>query len=128
MKTKLTLLFIAIAGFFVQAQNTEACTETLSLMTTSVKAKDATSYDYLTTLRKDCPSFHKSIYSFGELAIKLKIEKATTPQDKEKYVRDLLKLYDEHDQYFPGNGAGNKMKKGLVLFENKVGTDRKSVV
>lgn len=122
MKTKLTLLFIAAASFFVQAQNTEACTETLSLMATSVKSKDASAYDYLTTLRKDCPSFHKSIYSQGEFAIKLKIEKAANPAEKEKYVRDLLKLYDEHDQYFPNNGAGNKMKKGLALFENKVGT------
>ena len=121
MKTKLTLLLVAAASFFVQAQNTEACTETLSLMATSVKAKDVTSYDYLTTLRKDCPSFHKSIYTLGEFAVKLKIEKATTPQDKEKYVRDLLKLYDEHDKYFPENGAGNKMKKGLALFDNKVG-------
>ena len=122
MKTKLTLLLVAAASFFVQAQNTEACTETLSLMSTSVKAKDVTSYDYLTTLRKDCPSFHKSIYTLGEFAVKLKIEKATTPQDKEKYVRDLLKLYDEHDKYFPENSAGNKMKKGLALFDNKVGT------
>lgn len=122
MKKSLTLLFIATASFFSQAQNTEACTEAISLMTTSVKAKDVNSYDYLTTLRKDCPTFHKSIYTYGELAIKLKIEKATTPQEKEKYVRDLLKLYDEHDQYFPNNGAGNKMKKGLALFENKIGT------
>lgn len=122
MKTKLTLLFIAVTSFFVQAQNTEACTETLSLMSTSVKAKDVTAYDYLTTLRKDCPSFHKSIYTLGEFAIELKIAKATTPQEKEKYVRDLLKLYDEHDQYFPNNGAGNKMKKGLALFDNKIGT------
>ena len=122
MKTKLTLLLIATASFFIQAQNTEACTETLSLMATSVKAKDVSGYDYLTTLRKDCPSFHKSIYSQGEFAIKLKIEKAANPADKEKYVRDLLKFYDEHDQYFPNNGAGNKMKKGLALFENKVGT------
>ncbi len=123
MKKSLTLLFIATASFFSQAQNTEACTEAISLMTTSVKAKDVNSYDYLTTLRKDCPTFHKSIYTYGELAIKLKIEKATTPQEKEKYVRDLLKLYDEHDQYFPGNGAGNKMKKGLALFDNKIGTN-----
>jgi hypothetical protein len=122
MKTKLTLLFIAAASFLVQAQNTEACTETLSLMATSVKSKDASAYDYLTTLRKECPSFHKSIYSQGEFAIKLKIEKAANPAEKEKYVRDLLKFYDEHDQYFPNNGAGNKMKKGLALFENKVGT------
>lgn len=122
MKTKLTLLFIAVTSFFVQAQNTEACTETLSLMSTSVKAKDVTAYDYLTTLRKDCPSFLKSIYTLGEFAIELKIAKATTPQEKEKYVHDLLKLYDEHDQYFPNNGAGNKMKKGLALFDNKIGT------
>ena len=122
MKTKLTLLLIATASFFIQAQNTEACTETLSLMATSVKAKDVSGYDYLTTLRKDCPSFHKSIYSQGEFAIKWKIEKAANPADKEKYVRDLLKFYDEHDQYFPNNGAGNKMKKGLALFENKIGT------
>jgi hypothetical protein len=122
MKKRLTLFFIAVTSFFVQAQNTEACTETLSLMSTSVKSKDVAAYDYLTTLRKDCPSFHKSIYTLGEFAIKLKIEKATTPQDKEKYVRDLLKLYDEHDQYFPDNGAGNKMKKGLALFDNKVGS------
>lgn len=122
MKTKLTLLFIAAASFFVQAQNTEACTETLSLMATSVKAKDVAAYDYLTTLRKDCPSFHKTIYSQGEFAVKLKIEKAANAQEKEKYVRDLLKLYDEHDKYFPNNGAGNKMKKGLALFDNKVGT------
>lgn len=122
MKTKLTLLFLVTASFFINAQNTEACTETLSLMVTSAKAKDPGAYDYLTVLRKDCPSFHKSIYSFGEAVIKLKIEKATTAQDKEKFVRDLLKLYDEHDQYFPGNGAGNKMKKGLALFDNKIGT------
>ena len=123
MKAKLTVLFIAVASMFVQAQNTEACTEAISLMASAVKAKDVSAYVYLTTLRKDCPSFHKSIYSQGEFAIELKIEKATTPEEKEKYVRDLLKLYDEHDQYFPGNGAGNKMKKALALFDNKIGTN-----
>ena len=54
----------------------------------------------------------------------MKIDKATTPQDKEKYARDLMKFYDEHDLNFPNNGAGNKMKKGLVLFDNKLGTDK----
>lgn len=124
MKSKLSLLFIVATTLFVQAQNTEVCTENLSLMGTSVQAKNPDAYDYLTMLRKDCPSFHKGIYSYGEAAIKLRIEKATTPADKEKYVRDLMKLYDEHDQYFPNNGAGNKMKKGLVLFENKIGTSQ----
>lgn len=125
MKTKLSLLLIAIAGLFTQAQNTEACSENLQLMAQDYKDKNVVSaYDYLTLLRKDCPSFHKTIYSYGELVIKMKIEKATTPQDKEKYARDLMKFYDEHDLNFPNNGAGNKMKKGLVLFDNKLGTDK----
>ena len=124
MKTKLSLLFLAVSSLFVQAQNTEVCTENLSFMGQLVKEKNPEAYDYLTLLRKDCPSFNKGIYSWGELAIKMKIEKATTPQEKEKYARDLMKFYDEHDLNFPNNGAGNKMKKGLVLFDNKIGTDK----
>ncbi len=124
MKTKLSLLLIATASLFVQAQSTDACTENLSFMGQLVKEKNAEAYDYLTLLRKDCPSYNKAIYSYGEFAIKLKIDKATTPAEKEKYARDLIKLYDEHDLNFPNNGAGNKMKKGLVLFDNKIGTDK----
>ncbi|WP_320815862.1 hypothetical protein [Flavobacterium sp.] len=122
MKTKLTLLFAIATGFFAQAQSPEACTETLSLMASSAKAKDPSAYEYLTTLRKDCPSFHNGIYTYGEFVINQAIDKATTPADKEKYVRDLLKLYDEHDKNFPNNGAGNQMKKAMTLFENNIGT------
>lgn len=124
MKTKLSLLFIAAASLFVQAQNTEVCTENLSFMGQLVKEKNVEAYDYLTLLRNDCPSFNKAIYSYGEIAIKMKIDKATTPQDKEKYARDLMKFYDEQDLNFPNNGAGNKMKKGLILFDYKIGTDK----
>ena len=122
MKTKLSLLFVIVAGFFVNAQNNEACTETLSLMASSVKAKDPAGYDYLTTLRKDCPSFDKRVYSYGEFAIKQKIDKASGAE-KEKYVRDLMQFYDENYKYFPSEGAGVDMKKGLALFNYKVGTN-----
>lgn len=124
MKKKLSIVLIALAGLFVQAQNNEACLENLSFMGQLVKEKNPEAYDYLTILRKDCPSFDKGIYSWGELAIKIKIDKATTPQEKEKYARDLIKFYGEHDLNFPNNGAGNKMKKGLVLFDYKIGTDK----
>ncbi|MFD2908271.1 tetratricopeptide repeat protein [Flavobacterium ardleyense] len=124
MKTKLSILFIVVASLFVQAQNSEVCTENLSFMGELVKAKNPEAYDYLTILRKDCPSFNKAIYSYGEIAIKMKIDKATTPAEKEKYARDLMKFYDEHDLNFPNNGAGNKMKKGLILFDYKIATDK----
>ncbi|WP_445455855.1 tetratricopeptide repeat protein [Flavobacterium sp. HNIBRBA15423] len=120
MKTKLSLLFVIAVGFFTNAQN-EACTETLSLMASSVKAKDPSGYDYLTTLRKDCPSFDKRIYSYGEFAIKQKIDNATGAE-KEKYVRDLMKFYEENYKYFPSEGVGVDMKKGLALFNYKLGT------
>lgn len=122
MKTKLTLFLALIAVFAVQGQNTDACTETLTLMGSSVKAKDASAYDYLATLRKDCPAFHKGIYSYGEIAIKLKIDSTSDVAEKEKYVRDLMKLYDEHAANFPQYGKGTKMKKGLALFNYNIGT------
>ena len=121
MKTKLSLLFVTAVSLFVNAQNSEACTETLSLMASSVKAKDPAGYDYLTTLRKDCPSFDKRVYSYGEFAIKQKIDNASGAE-KEKYVRDLMKFYDENFKYFPQEGAGVDMKKGLALFNYNIGT------
>lgn len=121
MKTKLSLLFVTAVSLFVNAQNNDACTETLSLMASSVKAKDPAGYDYLTTLRKDCPSFDKRVYSYGEFAIKQKIDGATGAE-KEKYVRDLMKFYDENFKYFPQEGAGVDMKKGLTLFNYNLGT------
>ena len=116
MKKTLTLLALTAISYIGYTQNAEACTENISLLATSVKAKDGAAYDYLTTLRKDCPSFHKGIYTYGEFAIKQKIDAAKDNAEKEKYVADLLKLYDEYFKYFPNDGAGVEMKKGLALF------------
>jgi len=116
MKKTLTLLALTAISYIGYTQNAEACTENISLLATSVKAKDGAAYDYLTTLRKDCPSFHKGIYTYGEFAIKQKIDAAKDNAEKEKYVADLLKLYEEFFKYFPNDGAGVDMKKGLALF------------
>jgi tetratricopeptide (TPR) repeat protein len=122
MKTKLTLLFALAITFIANAQSPDACAETLSLMASSVKAKDASAYEFLETLRKECPSFHKGIYSYGEFAIKLKIDNAKDAVEKEKYVRDLMKLYDEQALYFPENSKGVDMDKGLALFNYNIGS------
>ncbi|MDK2771757.1 MAG: hypothetical protein KYX68_05950 [Flavobacterium sp.] len=122
MKTKLTLVLFAVVSFFASAQD---CTETLSLMATSVKAKDVAAYDYLTTLRKNCANFDERVYRFGEFAIKQKIEAAGENKvEKEKYVRDLMKLYDEYYTNFPTSVYSQSVdvKKGLALFDNNVGS------
>ncbi len=121
MKTKLTLLLIATTSFFATAQNNEACTENLSLMASNAIAKDASAYTYLNELRKTCPSYDKRIYSYGEYAIKNMIAAAPEGAEKERLVRDLMKLYDENLQYFPETGSGADMKKGLALFNYTTG-------
>ena len=121
MKTKLSLLFVAAFGFFAQAQD---CVETVSLMGTAVKANDPSAYEYLTQLRKDCPTVHKAVYTYGEFAIKQQIERVKeNPTEKAKYVQDLVKLYDEYATNFPQYGkAGVDVKKGLALFDYGAGT------
>jgi hypothetical protein len=120
MRTKLTLLALA-ASFFSFAQNVD-CAETLSLMATSAKAKDASAYDYLNSLRKECPTYDYRTYAYGIFAIRNNIDKAKDNTEKEKYVRDLLKLYDEYQQYFPQKSGNIDMKKGLELFNYNVGS------
>lgn len=121
MKTKLSLLFVAAFSFFAQAQD---CVETVSLMGTAVKANDPSAYEYLTQLRKDCPTIHKAVYTYGEFAIKQQIDRVKdNPTEKAKYVQDLVKLYDEYAANFPQYGkAGVEVKKGLALFDYNVGT------
>ena len=116
MKKTLTLLALTAISYLGYTQNSEACTENISLLASSVKAKDGAAYDYLTTLRKDCPSFHKGIYYYGELAIKQRIESSKNESEKEQNIADLFKLYEEYFKYFPSDGAGVDMKKGLALF------------
>lgn len=121
MRTKLSLLFATAFSLFLQAQD---CTETVSLMGSAVKANDPSAYEYLTQLRKDCPTVHKVVYTYGEFAIKQQIERVKdNATEKAKYVQDLVKLYDEYATNFPSYGKpGLTMKKGLALFDYSVGT------
>lgn len=127
MKTKLSLLVVVLANAFAFAQS-ETCAENLSLMASSVKAKDITAYDYLAPLRKDCATSNELIYRYGEFAIKLKIDKAANDSEKEKYVRELLGLFDEHFKNYPTSSyaKGVEMKKGMALFNYNVGTKEES--
>ena len=123
MKAKLTLVLLIAASFFVNAQGGDKCPEDIQYLVQFSKSKDYNdAYPYLQSMRKECPSYHKAIYIYGEFILKDKIENAQTPEEKEGFVKDLVALYGEHDKNFPGNGAGNTMKKGMLLLENKVGT------
>ena len=119
MKKKLTLLFVAAASLFVTAQE---CGETLSLMSSSAKAGDPAAYTYLDKLRKDCPTESYLTYVYGAILFNKKIDAATTEAEKIALKDELFKLYDEYETHFPEKAVGLNMDKGLVLFNNGIGT------
>lgn len=125
MKTKVTILLLSFFGFIsqVSAQSEAECAEKLSVFAELAKVKNyEEAYPHLQLLREKCSSYHIAIYTYGEPTLKYYIENAATPEAKEKQVRDLILLYNQHDNNFPNNGKGNNIKKALVLFNNNIGT------
>jgi tetratricopeptide (TPR) repeat protein len=127
MKTKLTLVLLIAFSFLTNAQSGDKCPEYLQYLVQFTKSKEYNdAYTYLQNMRKECPTHHKAIYIYGEFILKDKIDNAQTPEEKEALVKDLVALYGEHDKYFPGNGAGNTVKKAMLLLDNNIGTKQEA--
>jgi len=129
MKKKLYFVAIAVMGVsFVakaQAQNPE-CMTNLSIFSEHVKVKN---YDAAYTPWKmvydNCPSLHYATYVYGERILKDKIEKASGA-DKDKYINELLGLYDNSIKYFPSKttAADVAIDKTLLKYDNKKASDQ----
>ncbi|MCR9181331.1 MAG: tetratricopeptide repeat protein [Flavobacteriaceae bacterium] len=126
MKTKITFLFLALlfAGKTSYASNNEDCTVTLSLFAEAAKIENyKAALPYLEELRKNCASFHLTIYQYGERLYKNSIENAPQDQKMTQY-NEYKKLLRERLQHFP-----NKTTEGgiladfaQVMFDNKIGS------
>jgi len=126
MKTKLTLLFIALVGAvgLVSAQATEECITTMSIFSEHAKVKNYdAAYEPFMKLRKDCPTTSFALYQYGERILHHKIENSTGAEQK-AFLDDLKKLYEEKKTHF-----ASKAKEGddisdvaLTMYENKIGT------
>ena len=123
MKKSLTLVLLVATSFFVNAQSTEKCAEELQYLVQYGKAKQFDeAYPVLQSMRKNCPSYHVAVYLYGEFILKNKIDNAEGVEAKEAQVRDLLLMYDQFKKNYPDKAIAIAMKKGMVLFENNVGT------
>jgi tetratricopeptide (TPR) repeat protein len=122
MKTKITLLltlfFLAVNVSFGQE---EECMTNLSIFHEYVKGKN---YDAAiepwTKVRNACPKFNIAIYSDGEKILEHKIDNATGA-DKALFINDLLKLWEERGEHFPGDTPkGEYLAKGCQLtYDNR---------
>ena len=63
-------------------------------------------------LKTNCaPNFNYAIYAYGSKILKHKL-KTAEGEDKAKYAKDLVALYEDQLKYYP-----EKSKVGMILFE-----------
>ena len=85
------------------------------------KAKKITeSLDTWTDVSKNCPKENEAVYKDGIEIIQYKIDNAASTEEKEKLVRDVLKLYDQYNKYFPLTTQDFEVNKAMTLVANKI--------
>lgn len=128
MKKELYFMMIAVLGIVgkssAQAQNPE-CMTNLSIYAEHAKVKN---YDAAYTpwkmVYENCPALNKANFSLGERILNYKIENSTGA-DKDKYISELMAMYDNSMKYFPTkyNEAGVAIDKALLMYDNKMASD-----
>jgi len=125
MKTKLYFTAILLLGSMAitnaQAQNTE-CMTNLSIYVEHAKVKN---YDAAYTpwqmVYETCPAINLANFTVGERILKDKIKKSSGA-DKDGFISDLMKLYDNRMIHFPAKTkmADMEIKKVLGKYDNKM--------
>jgi len=118
MKTK--LLFLLWLPVFCFSQNSEKeCADTERQLDTLVKADK---YDMAYLLwESSAKCISESINMNGEKILVHLLAAPTTDAQKQKYIAELLKIYESDDKSFPGNKRSNLVKRAKVLQQYQIG-------
>ena len=82
--------------------------------------KIADAFEPWSEVRKNCPKENETVYTDGIKILQYKIENAKSAEEKEKLVRDVLKLYDQYNKNFPLSNPDFEVNKAMALFNNKI--------
>jgi hypothetical protein len=78
------------------------------------------SFDAWTDVSKNCPKESETLYTDGIEIFQYKIDNAASAEEKEKLVRDVLKLYDQYNRNFPLTTQDFEVRKAMFLVSNKI--------
>ncbi|MDO5104607.1 hypothetical protein [Capnocytophaga sp.] len=127
MKRKILLAAFVASVFYatnVQAQGCEQDVEikqNLSLFNEDAKAKryDA-AYPVWKSVYEKCPSINAAVFTRGEVILKHKISKSNGAE-KEQFIKDLNKLYQDYNKYFPTRYATANVyvDQAMLAFDQK---------
>lgn len=113
----LGVLFITNSG---NAQKFDCASKITEYQDLFKSNKIAESFDPWNDVRKNCPKENESIYIDGFQILEYKIENAASNEEKEKLVRDVLKLYDQYNKNYPLTTADFEVNKAMTLVNNKI--------
>ncbi|MGV9003383.1 tetratricopeptide repeat protein [Flavobacterium sp.] len=83
-------------------------------------AEAFTSWEFV---KNKCPKQSELIYTDGFKIVQYKIENAKDEEEKEAFVRQLMKLYDQYYKYFPQSIEDYTIYKALALIDNSIDAD-----
>jgi hypothetical protein len=116
------IIFI-LGVMFITDSNAQKfdCTSKMTEYKELFKAKKiAESYDTWTAISKNCPKENEAVYTDGIEIIQYKIDNAASAEEKEKLVREVLKLYDQYNKYFPLTTPDFEVNKAMTLVAYKI--------
>ena len=118
-----TIVFILGALFITNSSNAQKfdCASKITEYQELFKAtKVAESFDAWSDVRKNCPKETEVVYTDGIQILQYKIDNAASAEEKEKLVRDVLKLYDQYNKNYPLSTTDFEIKKAMTLVANKI--------
>lgn len=124
-KLKIVTLAVAALGMSMAANaqskygetpdDSVACISNVSLYQEFYKQKAyADCYEPWRQILIHCPRFGKSVYQRGEVIMKNMINSAANTEERNAYIDELMRMYDQRIQYF-GEAAMVKAKKAKDL-------------
>ncbi|MEO5777884.1 MAG: hypothetical protein ABIQ27_13350 [Flavobacterium sp.] len=117
------IIFILGVLFITTTSNAQKfdCASKITEYQELFKAKKiAESYNPWSDVRKNCPKETESVYTDGIEILQYKVDNAASAEDKEKLVRDLLKLYDQYNKNYPLTTPDFEVNKAMTLVANKI--------
>jgi len=117
------ILFVAIATqaqskWGASAADSVKCWENYNNFGSLMQTKSyVAAYEHWDYVYSNCPGVKKNTFIYAPRILKAMIKQAATPEEKAKYVEQLIASYDVRLQHFPGKEAYVTGEKGLQIWK-----------
>ena len=126
LKVFKSLVFLVVTSQSFAQLSSNECMEQLSIFAESAKIKNyEAAYEPWKSVLDNCPKLNVATYQFGERILKDFISKSSNEESKEKYVNELINLYDAWAENFPTRKGVNQVgkifsSKGQAMLDNGI--------